>query len=369
MVRSGQGVFFDGITSTRHAVSVELDRSAVLVRAAEGYLLARWPYGHLERLSAHDGLLRLGRIGNPVLARLEVRDPELATEIDSLAASVDRGGVAERRGRAKVVAWSLAAVVSLVLVAVFGVPVLADLLTPYIPDAVERKFGEAVDGQVRAMLDPGHKGQAFECGLAEGEKEGRAALDRLVGRLEAAAALSLPIRAAVLRKPEANAFAIPGGHVYVFQGLINKAETVDELAGVIAHEMGHVAQRDSTRSVIQAAGLSFLFGMVLGDFVGGGAVIVASKTLLQNSYSREVERRADAFAVDLVGGLGGNPRALGAILVRIDGGSHPGVKLLLDHPDTRDRLAAINAAAPAKAAGTLLTAAEWDALKRVCAGR
>src|SRR5262249_58574698 len=116
---------------------------------------------------------------------------------------------------------------------VFGVPVLADLLTPYIPDAVERKFGEAVDHQVRAVVDDGQKGQAFECGQADAEKEGREALDRLVGRLEGSAALPLPIRAAVLRKPEANAFAIPGGHVYLFQGLIDKAETVDELAGVI----------------------------------------------------------------------------------------------------------------------------------------
>src|SRR5262249_55977316 len=90
VVSSGQGTFYCGTTSARHGGSVELDRAALLVRAAEGYLLARWPYGHLERLSAHDGLLRLGRAGSPVLARLEISDPELATEIDARAASVDR---------------------------------------------------------------------------------------------------------------------------------------------------------------------------------------------------------------------------------------------------------------------------------------
>src|SRR5262245_19624464 len=163
-----------------------------------------------------------------------------------------------------------------------------------------------------------------ECGEGASEKDGRAALAHLVGRLESAADPGIPVRIAVLRKQDANAFAVPGGRIYVFDGLIRKAESPDELAGVIAHEMGHVAQRDSTRSVMQAAGLSFLFGMVLGDFVGGGAVVLASKMLLQTSYSREVERRADAFAVELMNKVGGNPRSLGTILVRIDGSNHPG---------------------------------------------
>jgi Zn-dependent protease with chaperone function len=369
MVRSGPGIFYDGRTSTRHDVSVELDRVGLLVRAAEGHMLVRWPYAELEHLSAPEGVLRLGRIGNPVLARLEIRDPTLAASIDELAASVDRTGAIERRGRTKVIAWSLAAVLSLVLVGVFGVPAIADRLTPYVPNGVERKFGEAVDAQVREMLDTGRRGEAFACGLAEGEKEGRAALNRLVARLEAAAALPIPIELAVLRKAQANAFALPGGRIYLFEGLINKAQTVDELAGVIAHEIGHVAHRDSTRSVIQTAGLSFLFGMVLGDFVGGGAVVMASKALLQTSYSREVERRADTYAVELITKIGGNPSALGELLVRIDGSNHPGMKLLLDHPDTQDRLAAINRAAAVKSATALLSPTEWAALKRICAGR
>ena len=104
-------------------------------------------------------------------------------------------------------------------------------------------------------------------------------------RLETAAGLPLPLTAAVVRRGEANAFALPGGHIYVFQGLIDRAETPDELAGVIAHEVGHVAHRDGTRSVLEGAGLSLLFGMLLGDFVGGGAVMFAAKTILQTSYS------------------------------------------------------------------------------------
>src|SRR5262245_57287146 len=153
MVRSGAGISYDGVTGTRHHVAVEFEHVALVIRAAEGHLLARWLYAELEHLSAHEGLLRLGRVGNPVLARLEIRDADLAAAVDERATTVDRSGMTERRGRSKVVAWTVAAVVSLVLVAIFGVPAIADRITPYVPNSIERKFGAAVDAQVRGMLD------------------------------------------------------------------------------------------------------------------------------------------------------------------------------------------------------------------------
>ena len=369
MVRSGPGVFYDGASSTRHSVSVELDRVGLLIRAAEGHLLERWPYGELEHLSAHAGLLRLGRIGNPVLARVEIQDPALAHAIDEMAATVDRTGTSERRGRTKVVVWSVAAVVSLVLVAVFGVPAIADRLTPLVPYTWERRLGEAVDVQVRRHFNVSHLGEAAVCGGRDGEKEGRTALDRLSARLTAEASVSVPLQVAVLRTSAVNAVALPGGQIYVLKGLVDRAENVDQVAGVIGHEIGHVAHRDGMRALFQAAGLSFLIGMVLGDFTGGGLAAMATQILLQSSYARDVERRADAYSVELITKVGADARALGALLVRIDGSNHPGMpKIFLDHPDTKDRLAAINTAPIIKSPAALLSPTEWAALKRICAG-
>jgi Zn-dependent protease with chaperone function len=113
-----------------------------------------------------------------------------------------------------------------------------------------------------------------------------------------------------------------------------------------------------------------MFGMLLGDFVGGGAVVLGARTLLKNSYSRNVEAAADRFGVALMGKLGADQRALGTVLARIGGAEHPGMKILLDHPETNARVAAINAAATTSGSSTpLLEAAEWQALKRICAGR
>ena len=108
-----------------------------------------------------------------------------------------------------------------------------------------------------------------------------------------------------------------------------------------------MAHRDGTRSILQSAGLSFLFGMLLGDFVGGGAVVIGARAVLQSSYSRDVESAADRYGVDLMTRAGGDPRALGAVLNRIAGTTHPGVEILRDHPDTKARVAVINTLAPA----------------------
>jgi Zn-dependent protease with chaperone function len=368
MVAAGTATFFDGITAARREVAVELGATGLRIRAADGRLLAEWHYDQIESRSAPEGVLRLGKTGNPILARLEVRDPRLAHAIDELSTPIDRSGRAERRDRTKVIGWSIAATASLLLVAVFGVPEIANRLAPLVPYSVERKFGAAIDAQVRRALDTRHAGAAFECGNHDGEKLGRAAFDKLMGQLEAAAALPLPLNPAVVRRDEANAFALPGGRIYVFQGLIDKAESADELAGVLAHEIGHVAHRDSNRSVLEGAGLSFLFGMLLGDFVGGGAVIFAAKAILQGSDSRDVEAAADGYAVGLMRAVGGDARALGVILTRI-AGTHPGPKLFLDHPDTPSRVIHINALASSDPTRPLLSPAEWAALKSVCSAK
>jgi Zn-dependent protease with chaperone function len=302
------------------------------------------------------------------LERLEIRDPAFATEIDTRAAYVDRTGGLQRRQRVRVIGWSVTATASLLVVAWFGLPAIAARLAPSLPASVERRLGAAVDMQVRSMLETGKNGGAFECGTAAAEMPGRAALDKIMRRLEAAAALPMPLRTNVVRRDEVNAIALPGGYVYVFQGLIAKAENADEIAGVIAHEIGHVANRDGTKAMLEGAGLSFLFGMLLGDFVGGGAVVLAARNVLQSSYSREAEAAADAYGTDLMNKAGGDARALAVILDKTGGATEPGMKILMDHPETKARIAAINRMAAARQSSPFLEASEWAALKQICAG-
>lgn len=365
---SAAGLYFDGVSSARHAVTVEAKADGVRISGVDGTVIADWPYPNLRAMSSPDDVLRLAHAGGPELARLELRDAALIAEIEKHAEALDRKGATERRLRQRAIFWSIAATASLVLVAVFGLPLLAGQIAPHVPLSVERRLGAAIDTQARSMLDQGHGDKPFECGTADAEKPGRAAMQTLIGRLEQGADLPIPLNATVIRRRESNAIALPGGHIYVFEGLVAKARSADELAGVVAHEIGHVAHRDGTRSLLEAAGLSFLFGMLLGDFTGGGLAVVAARTVLQSAYSREVEGAADLYSVGLMGKVGGDPRALGTILQRIAGEVEPGSDLLKDHPQTKDRVAAIDIASKAFPAPRqpLLTPSDWAALRRIC---
>ena len=361
---SGTGIFFDGNSSARQDVTVELQATTLVVRSREGEQLAQWPYGELDQAESPDQILRLSRRGS--LARLEIRDHAFATAIDEMALTIDHTGTVQNRLRTKVAVLLVVAVASIGAMALFALPALATRLTPLMPFAIERKLGQAVDAQLRNSLRSRAANTPLECGEAENAKAGRAALSLLIGRLEAAASLPVPLRAGVLRRAEANAIALPGGQIYVFEGLIAKAETPDELAGVIAHEIGHIARRDGVKSVLETAGLSFLFGMVFGDFVGGGAIVVAAKTVLQSSYSRDAETASDAYGVALMNMIGGNAEALGALLARIDDLHGKGASLLRDHPETATRVVAIRSLAKPGSGRPLLDSAQWTALKNIC---
>lgn len=365
---SGPGVFFDGRTSARQDVRVTLGPSGLQMTDGAGRVVADWPYGEIDELNAPDNVLRLGRRHDSVLARLEVFDAPFAHAIDVRAEYVDRTGAIHRRQRLHVIGWTVLATLALVAVSYWGIPAIADRIAPAVPLAVERRLGEAVNMQVRNQLDTRNAGAGFDCGNNANEQAGRAALDKMIKRLESSANLGLPLRASVIRRPEANAIALPGGQIYVFQGLIEKADNPDEVAGVIGHEIGHVAHRDNTKGMLQGAGLSFLFGMLLGDFVGGGAVVYAAKTVLQSSYSREAETAADGYGAELMKKVHGDPRALATMLAKIGGATEPGMKILLDHPETKARIAAISRIAPDGPPIPFLNATEWSALKRICAG-
>jgi Zn-dependent protease with chaperone function len=366
--RSVRSAYFDGVTSALHEVMVSCTQSGVQIRNPDDTLIAEWPYERLKHLNAPDHIFRIGLRKSDKLERLEIEDQDIAQAIDLACPDIDRTGTSARAERRRASIASLAAAAALLLVAFYGIPQIADRMAPVMPQGIENRLGNAADTQIRAIFDKGPKSRPFECGGAPVEARGKAAFDKLMARLEQGGNVRIPIRAVVVRRPEANAVTLPGGHVYVFEGLIDNARDVDEVAGVIAHELGHAMNRDGIRTLLQAAGLSLVFGSFLGDFVGGGAVVIAAETLLKSAYSRHKEAAADDYAVRTMQALKANPRALAVFLDRVAGSKSRG-SIFLDHPPTPDRVARINAIAPPQSDGaTLLDAAEWKALKRICAG-
>lgn len=114
----------------------------------------------------------------------------------------------------------------------------------------------------------------------------------------------------IVDDPSVNAFNLPGGLVYVNRGLIAEADSLDQLAGVLAHEIGHGASRHGTQLMTRSYGYNLLAGLLLGRDAGQGQRMLAQLVgagVLTN-YSREAEREADRLGVEYAYRAGYNPR-------------------------------------------------------------
>ncbi|TMK47338.1 MAG: M48 family metallopeptidase [Alphaproteobacteria bacterium] len=347
-------IFFDGMSSRRRTVALAFGNQLEI--REDQRPLAAWSYADIRRADSPSGTLRLTCLTAPALARLEIRDSAVAAELGSRCTRLDEN-MPGRHGTAKIVGWSLAATVSIVAVVLFGVPLAADRLTPLVPQALEQRLGEVADGQVKVIF-----GNQI-CSDAAGQQ----AFAKLVNALRDAAGLDTSVQSAVLSSPIANAFALPGGKVYLFSGLLAKAENSDEIAGVLAHELGHLKHRDNMRGLIYNGGTSFLIGLLFGDITGSGALIFASRSLVTASYSREAEQNADTFSVAVMQRLGRSPKAMGELLLRVTGKEGDrSLSILSNHPLTEDRLKRMTEEDRPRSGPPLLTAAEWASLKAIC---
>lgn len=172
---------------------------------------------------------------------------------------------------------------------------------------------------------------------------------------------------AVLDDETVNAFALPGGHVVVFSGLLKKAQSPDEVAGVLAHELGHVVLRHHLRSALRSLGVGAVVSAVLGDTSGLAALLAAgSSQLLDLAFSREQEEAADAFGVELGAKAGFDPLAVGHLLERME---EPGAppSLLRTHPSGPDRRRALEKLAAAHPSASRLEV-RLEALRGGCQG-
>jgi Zn-dependent protease with chaperone function len=347
-------IYYDGRSSRRHLVRLAFKNELEIIE--DETTLAAWPFDGIRRADHGAGALRLNCLTAPELARLEIRNAGLAAELTSRCRLLD-DDVPGRHGVGAIIGWSLAAAISIIAVVWFGVPLAADRLAPLVPNAIERRVGDVAEGQITSIF--GDK----TCHAVSGE----AAFNKLVATVSHAAGLDSPVQATVLNTALPNAFALPGGKVYLFSSLLAKAENPDEIAGVLAHEFGHVRHRDNMRNLIHNGGTSFLIGLLFGDITGSGALIFASRTLLTSSYSREAEENADAISIDVMHRLGRPTKAMGELMLRVTGKqADNGLSILSSHPLTEDRLRRMTEQDRPPSGPPLLTAEEWGALKVIC---
>lgn len=236
------------------------------------------------------------------------------------------------------------------LVAFIAFPLFSGVVAPLVPQRVVDAVGAEM------IKDTASKGSFCVA------PEGKAALEQMVTRL-AAHAGDREFKVYVSDQEVVNAFAAPGGHIVLYQPILAQASSADEVAGVLAHEMGHVVEDHPTQALVEAVGYGIFNAMTPGD----AETEKVAKALLTNHYSRNHELDADRHGVELLNAAGIDSRGLFSFFDRIKeaGDDVPGaVEFLSTHPTgetRRDNLEGV-----ASEGEPALSESEWKALQEIC---
>jgi len=361
--RRPHGVFFDGKTALPRPVSINVSSTGLQIYGERAFPHGTWAF---EGLKAQPGLssdaeTHFMHADHPD-ARLVVTDASILARIESLAPGTlarpaPRGGVLRLLAMAVLIVALLAGIVIVVL------PRSAGVIANAIPKEWETEWGKSVARQFA--------GKNKLCT----EASGRAALDALTARLlatDAARNSGYSFTFTVIKTKSQNAFATLGGQVVVFSRLIEKMDGPDELAGVLAHEIGHVTARHPLTGFVEAT-----FTMVFASLFGsgssdmGGSMASLGGVLAVTSYSRAKEIEADEIGVRILNQAGISLDGLAKFFERLKrkgkGSKSSALALFSTHPALGARVEQIRQRGTNAAATTpALSPDQWRALKGIC---
>lgn len=374
-VQDINGQYFDGHSAQRHSVTVAVSRDKtglVIDTHSPGGTPLIWPLDRLRQLAdqAHPGTLILTLHAATDdetardAARLVLNDPGMVAWVRAKAPKLTHRDV--RPGTTAKILSRLALAVAAIGVILFMVlPRMSDYLAERMPLETEVRFGKSVVRQMERFLGP-EKGGSLICT----DPKGKAALDKMLSRLTDGRGMTYDVNLLVFNHPMVNAFAAPGGQVVLIRGLLDQAESADEVAAVLAHELGHVEARDATRLSLRAAGSAGIISIILGDVSGGTLIGLVGDHLLRSAYTRDAEGAADRFALDMLNKAGVSSRGMAGFFQRIGGKSDLDLpEYLSSHPLSEAR--AQRAAQHSKdqqATTPVLNTDDWAALKNICKG-
>jgi predicted Zn-dependent protease len=152
----------------------------------------------------------------------------------------------------------------------------------------------------------------------------------------------------VLENDQVNAFAIPGGFLYIYTGLLKMMENEAQLAGVLAHEVSHVVGRHGIKRLQKVYGLQILLDIALGRKSSATKVVVeGAAVIIMQGHGRGMEFEADDFGTHYTNKAGNNPVGMVQLLEILKSmeKNPPGTidKILSSHPPTTERIAKVNA--------------------------
>jgi Zn-dependent protease with chaperone function len=337
------GEFSDGVTAAVNPVTLTIEGDA-LVGTRGGFLddvtVLHWQLGRVQTESLGDGRM--------VVKSRDFEGASLTLTADVAALlGLPESGTRQRvsRGRA-VMLYGAGCVAAAALLYASAAPV-SRLVAGRVPQSAEAALGQ----EIGLLLSK----QYCETPAA------REALQGLAHRLGARPDVAVHLMDASM----VNAFTLPGGGVVVTRGLVGEAQGPDEVAGVLAHEIEHVARRHVLVRLVRSSLLAVLWQVSIGDF--SGLLVVDPKTAFDIAtlrFSRDDEREADAGGLTRLDSAGITRDGFRQFFSRMQAKTDAIPAWLSSHPTSAERSQA--SADPQPAAYAALDATAWQALRDGC---
>lgn len=361
-----RGKFYDGQRAISHDVTVSPTGSALRITSDDGAIEKTWST-HTLHVIEHPPKPQPAKIGSTTMP-----DALLVIEQDGSWEAI-RNRLPDNLKKPFKIPASGPMLIALTGFAIaFGififtaVPAVFEQTYRLVPVSTEKLLGQYA---LNSMID----GKTCEA------EQGKVALNKIIARLESAKEREIDYVITVIHKKHTvNAFAAPGGHLAIYSPAIEKAESPEELAGVLAHEIAHVELYHPTKSLLRDLGLGFL----LATITGSSDLSNIATTFSGLSYSRKDEAEADLHGQKIMERSDIDPLKMRLFFERlletqIDLKSveeKPSYEIddkwleyISTHPGTEKRIAKIKQyQATNTSYRPILSASEWNSLKNIC---
>jgi Zn-dependent protease with chaperone function len=341
--------YFDGHSSQAHIIHCSLDNNAIILETAEGHLT--WPFETLIILERpHENKAAVFSSTQQAEARLIIDDVTVYRAIAQhiLSKNINVSHV-HHPWRILVIVTGLIA--AILIFSAWGVPYYAPWLAKKIPSSWDDHLGQWVISSVADNKNV--------CTNEAGVK----ALKKLRYQLSRNQKVEEDFDIQVVDFNFINAFSVPGFHIVLAKGLIDAAESPDEVAGVLAHEMAHSIQHHPTAGLITEIGLGVIISAAFGTSPDFGV------KMLNFSYSRKYEFEADKIGTQLLNQANISADGLITFFHRISSDSQDiekYFKYVSTHPPSQERIEKINQYNQVLNPRPSLTLKEWQALQNIC---
>lgn len=327
-----QARYYNGKSSTAHPARVELRPFEISITYTEAGIQhsVTWQPDKIHKNDFIDTQRVYLKYGDFPHQYLEVNDPQFVNDLKQtyrhLSFHTSSYDVVFSKGMLGLAALTLA-VIGLVAAAYFWLlPFVAESFAKQMPIEWEEKIGNSAYEQ-----------------MVQGEEvdeENSKRLNAFFKQMGYTTAYN--IRLTMVKDPTVNAYAVPGGRIVVYEGIVRTMDDYTELVALLSHEFSHVEQKHSTRNIFRSLSTYLFISVLFGDASGITAVLVENANQLKNlSYSRELEHDADAKGLALMKQKGIDPRGMENLFQELkkeegDAADVPG--FLSTHPLTQNRI-------------------------------